>query len=247
MPPGTTQTLTVVGFAVLALGLALIAGRRMQPQEEDGRAKSIPAGMAAWIGPDRMRLTALGGIWILALATVYAAGARLSPWYLLIAACGAAIGFGAAIDVAVSSLRARTLDRPPAVAAVLGGTLLLASFAAGSPIFRPAAEYRQASRDSAAFLGALEQRIRQTPAGGRIDAGRYPRLVIGPGGRQVPVLVPHSLAGWARISFPERRIDFVASHEFEEGTASDCVTVVTLNGGIHRDLSAERAAASPFE
>ncbi len=111
---------------------------------------------------------------------------------------------------------------------------MLASFAAVSPLFRPPEEYRQASRSTAVFLDRLAERIRQAPAGTRIDAGPYPRLTIGAGGRQVPTLVSHSLSGWARIVFPERRVVFVDRGDPVAEPMPPEAVVVALGGGIHK-------------
>ncbi len=228
LPEHPMKAPAAFGLAALALGIVLLAYRRTACRHESEPKVRVHGALAGF-----------AAIWIVTLATVYAAAARLSPWYLLIVACGAAIGFGLAFDLALSAVRNGTPGRPAAVAAVLGGSLLLASFAADSPLFRPLEEFRQASRDSAAFLGALEQRIRRTAAGDRIAAGRYPRLIIGPGGRQVPVLVPHSLPGWARIVFPERRIIFVARGDAVDQSFPPDVTVVKLGRGIHKRAVAE--------
>ena len=220
--------LPAIGFVILALGVAALAARNAF---ED----TSWAGLLAWLGPRRLRIGAFAVLWILAFATLYAAAARLSPWYLLIVVCGAATGFGLVLDLAIVTLKGNTSGAtgPTAAAIVLGGVLMLASFGIGSPLFRPLREFQQASHDSAAFLDNLEERIRQTPAGGRIDAGPYPRLTIGAGNRQVPVLVPHSLPGWARIVFPERRLVFVARNESPAESVAPDATVIVLGGGAH--------------
>ncbi len=250
------EVLPAIGLAVLTFGIAAVAWRQSAAFPASRRAAVL-----AWFGPCRLRLAAFAAVWVLALATVYAAAARLSPWYLLIVVCGVALGFGLAVDLALSAISEGSSGRSVAtrsvatrsvatrsvatraapVAVLLGGVLLLGSFAAGSPLFRPLEEYHRASRDSAAFLGELEERIRQSPAGGlsrpdRVEAGPYPRLVIGAGGRQVPVLVPHSLAGWARIVFPRRHIVFVSRNEPLTEPAPPGVTVVVLGAGIHQNL-----------
>ncbi len=229
------EVLASIGFVILALGVAAMAIRQARDDTSSGRTSLL-----AWLGPGRLRVGAFAAVWILTFATVYAAAARLSPWYLLIVVCGAAAGFGLVLDLALRALQDRGAGRPvaarPAAATLLGGVLLLASFAAGSPLFRPLEEFHQASRDSAAFFDHLEQRLRQTPAGGRIDAGRYPRLTIGAGGRQVPVLLPRSLPGWARIVFPERGIVFISRGRYVAESVPPGVAVVLLGGGIHENL-----------
>ena len=228
LPPD--GALPSISLAMLMVGTLAMAVRQTRNDSTSRRAALL-----AWFGPQRLRLAGLASIWILTFATVYAAAARLSSWYLLIVACGAAIGFGLAMDLALSAIRDRATE-PATVAALLGGALILASFAVASPLFRPLEEFRQASRDAEAFLEKLEVSIRQTPGGQRIKAGPYPRLTISADDRQVPVLVPRALPGWARIVFPDRRIAFVAPGEsFAEPIPPD-VTVVVLGGGIHRDL-----------
>ncbi len=233
-----------IGFASLALGVAFMV---VQPGR--GSVTSWRAALRARLGPHHLRPGAFAALWILTFATVYAAAARLSPWYLLIVVCGAATGFGLMLDLAFSTIRSNAPGRSAATAALLGGVLLLASFAAGSPLFRPLEEFQHASRDCAAFLGELEERIRQAPAG-RIEAGPYPRLTIGAGGRQVPVLVPRSLPAWARIVFPQRHIVFVSRGEYFtfaplRGDVAEPVpagvTVVVLGGGIHKSTASDES------
>ncbi len=222
LPQHSAKLLAVLGWVVLGLCWGLLAVRR-------GRASQAS-------GASRLRLVVFGGLWLVALATVYAAAARLSPWYLLIGVCGGAIGFGGLLDAALSASRGRSVGRSPALCAVAGATLLLASFGFGSPLLRSQAAYRLASLDAAIFLDNLEQQILASPADSRIEAGKYPRLVIGPGRRQVPVLVAHSIAGWARIVFPDRRLIFVSWRD-PVGPVPAGTTVVVLGRSIHRNLA----------
>ena len=216
-----TDSLHLVAVVViLAAGVALLVARRAE------------------VGRDRWRLAAFTAVWTVTFATVYAAAGRLSPWYLLIVAAGVAIGFGALVDLAAAAIRDGG-GRPAAAGVLLGCGLLLASFATRSPLVRPLEAFHVASHDGAAFLGALERRVRQAPAGGRVDAGRYPRLVIGSNNRQVPILVPHSLPGWARIVFPERDLVFVSRGDGIAEPPPVGATVVVLGGGDHK-RTAER-------
>lgn len=228
------DVLPSIALVLLVLGIAVLSW-----QKAATAPTSRLAALLAWLGPSRARLAAFAVVWILSLATVYAAAARLSPWYLLIVVCGAAIGFGLVIDLALSSLRKRASSRATPAAVLLGSALLLTSFAAGSPLVRPPEEFRHASRELDSFLGQLEEHIRQAPDDpmqrARTFAGSYPRLVIGSGGRQVPVLVAHSLAGWARIAFPRRRIVFLSRDQHLAEPPPEA-TVVELGRGIHRNL-----------
>ncbi len=229
VPQHSAKLAAAFGCVVLGFGFGLFAaGRRRAPR-------------VVW--PPGLRLVAFAGLWILALAAVYAAVARLSPWYLLIAVCGGAIGLGGVLDGVLSGYRKHFVGRSSAICAVAGVTLILASFGVGSPLFRSQAAYRQASLDAAVFLESLEQRILESPVGGRIEAGEYPRLVIGPGRRQVPVLVAHSLAGWARITLPGRRLEFVSWRDPVRPVPAD-TTVVVLGGSIHRNLESSESSGS---
>ncbi len=227
LPEHTPQALAAAGLGALAAGLTVLAFRNARGDDRRRNA------LRRWLGSRRLRLAALAAVWILTLAAVYAAAARLSPWYLLIATAGAAAGFGVAVELALGALRTAA-GRSAGVLALSGAALLLAAFAAGSPLIRPLEPFHQASRDSAAFLAALEERVRQTPAGGRIEAGPYPRLVVGADGRQVPMLLPRSLPGWAEVVFPGRALAFVAAGDPAAEPAPPGVTVVALGRGIHR-------------
>ncbi len=219
LPSRAEEALPLVAVAVMVAGGAALAIARR-----------------AEIGRDRLRLAAFAAVWVLTFGTVYAAAGRLAPWYLLIVGCGAAIGVGALMDLAVSTLLTGAHGRAAAVACLAGGVLLLASFAARSPLVRPLEAFHLASRDSAVFLESLEQRLRQAPAGDRVDAGRYPRLVIGSGRRQVPALVPRSLPGWARIVLPGRELAFVSPKGGVVEPPPPGVTAVVLGKGVHKRL-----------
>ncbi len=230
LPAQAEMLLSLIGFAVLVLAAARLAVLRPAVR----RPAVLRPAVLARLGPGRLRLLAFASVWILTFATVYSAAARLSPWYLLIVVCGGAVGFGVVLDLALSAVRTAAPGRLAGAALLLASALLLAGFAAGSPLFRPQEEFHQATRDSTVFLEDLEQRIRQAPGGGRIEVGPYPRLTVGTDGRQVPTLVPRSLPGWARIVFPRRDIEFVSKDDAGAEPHAPEVTVVVLGHGIHR-------------
>ena len=178
------------GATFVLAGLVLVIARR----NESGHA--------------RLRLAMFSASWVLTFAGVYAAAGRLSPWYLLIVVAGTGLGVGALADLALSRLRLRAREGT-AVAVLIALSLVLVSYVSESTLLRPPRAHLEGGERGDAYLAALERRIRASPTRERFAVERVPRLVVGRHDRQVPVLLPRSLPGWARITFPERELELV--------------------------------------
>jgi len=217
--PAGIAAVAVVGSLILALLLAFSARARTANSRADLRPSARAAGL---------------GI-VLLLATILPAVTvePLRPWYLVLPTAGAALLFGAALNLSIDLWR-RGRGALVAIAAVAGLalTLVLGATLALSPILRRYPQLERGSRLGAQFLGELERSIALASPGQsvalRLPPLRAPARPGEPSARAISILMPHSVRAWLALRRSSDGIEVVeaSSEQARSPVPLDCIRIV---------------------